>query len=623
MQNHLFLKLLIAGPLFLAGSIGQADTLAYWRFENGEAGKLAAVGTVSVRDTAKDNALAVASAEMQPLYTADVPFGTVPQTGAKNTVAADFRGRNDFFMREQKLNEFDFGRAGSNAWTIEFSFRLRDGSGVQRLVGRDGSSSSGERRAPIQILTVGDETGESFDIRLEILDGDNTFQDVVSPRIYRTGRWYNVAATATNDTLSLYVDQLDGKGYRLVGIKTIKGATNATRSGFSVGRGWYGNPTDWIDGKIDEVRISDVALWPSQFLFVPPAGMGVIAPPPIPDPQPQALKSPLFFGADPHVSLFNGEYWMYITGRDHGPGNPSFFAYSSKDMKSWKEHGPVLQFKDVKWLDRRGRGPWAPGVASKNGKYYFYYSVGPQSATMPAHIGVGVADSPAGPFVDKGAPLLSGGNGFEAIDAMVFNDPASGKSYFYAGGSAGAKLRVFELNPDMISFAREIPVETPPQFTEGAFMHLHNGRYYLSYSHGFYAGASYSVHYATAPTPYGPWDYKGAILVSDETRFGPGHHSFVQDPQSGQWLIVYHRWQHPKGRHPLRAGGRSIAIEPINYGPNGEILPIKMTDNWIPILESRVSDPPTSQAKLQNSLPSLALLFPRLPVAPGVVTFNR
>ena len=54
--------------------------------------------------------------------------------------------------------------------------------------------------------------------------------------------------------------------------------------------------------------------------------------------------------------------------------------------------------------------------------------------------------------------------------------PRSGKSYFYAGGSAGAKLRVFELNEDMVSFAREIPVETPPQFTEGAFMHYREGQ---------------------------------------------------------------------------------------------------------------------------------------------------
>lgn len=581
------LTMLVALVVSLTGGCSRADTLAYWRFEDGKPGSQISVGDAVVLDaSAQGNALAVANVDVQPAFTADVPFPRVVQTGVKNLAAADFRGNQDLFTRDQKINAVKLGPTGSNAWTIEFSFRMRTVDGVNRLMGRDGNSPGGETRGPLQILTVGNERDEIFDIRVEMIDGSNTFQDLISQRIYRVGRWYNVAATATQSTLSLYVDQLDGKGYQLAGAKAIQGAANATTGGFSVGRGWNGNPADWMNGKIDEVRISDVALQPSQFLFVDAAGKGVIAPPPLAEPQPEPLKFPLFMGADPHVSVFENQYWMYVTGRDATPGNPSFFAYSSPDRKTWKEHGPVLQFKDVPWvMAKGGRGPWAPGVATKNGKYYFYYSVGPQTAEMPARIGVGVGDSPAGPFKDKGEPLLVGGNGFEAIDAMVFNDPVSKKSYFYAGGSAGAKLRVFDLTPDMMSFAREIPVQTPPQFTEGAFMHLRNGVYYLSYSHGFWRGSSYSVHYATSTTPYGPWEYRGPILVSDETRKGPGHHSFIQDPKTGEWFIVYHRWQNSTGGNPLRARGRSVAIEPISYSPNGEILPIKMSDNFIPTLQ--------------------------------------
>lgn len=580
----LSLTLLASLPTFCVCA-SHAETLAHWRFEDGKPGALTGVGVAVVSNvTGGDNALAVANTDTEPAYTADVPFSSVPQTGAKNVAAVELRGQNDFFTRDQKINGVNFGPNGSNAWTVEFSVRLRDCGGVNRLVGRDGDTGA-ERRGPLQILAVGADDGERFDIRVEMLDSKDTFTDLVSKPDYRVGRWYNVVATASPSTLSLYLDQLDGKGYQLVGTKAINGAANATMGGFSIGRGWNGGAADWMYGKIDEVRISDVALQPSQFLFSSPAGAGVVAPPASAETGLQKLKFPLFMGADPHVSFFNGQYWMYPTGRGAGPDNPSFFAFSSPDLKNWKEHGPVLQFKDVPWvMAKGGRGPWAPGVATKNGKYYFYYSVGPQTATVPSRIGVAVGDSPAGPFKDKGEPLLIGGNGFEAIDAMVFNDPKSGKSYFYAGGSAGAKLRVFELKPDMMSFAREIPVETPPQFTEGSFMHWRNGIYYLSYSHGYWRGSSYSVHYATSTTPYGPWQYRGAILVSDETRKGPGHHSFVQDPKSGQWFIVYHRWQNPNGGNPLRARGRSIAIEPIRYGANGEILPITMTDNHIPIL---------------------------------------
>ena len=46
---------------------------------------------------------------------------------------------------------------------------------------------------------------------------------------------------------------------------------------WTVGRGQFGGgPADWFDGIIDEVRISNTALPPSQFLFAPagPALLG-------------------------------------------------------------------------------------------------------------------------------------------------------------------------------------------------------------------------------------------------------------------------------------------------------------------------------------------------------------
>jgi beta-xylosidase len=184
-----------------------------------------------------------------------------------------------------------------------------------------------------------------------------------------------------------------------------------------------------------------------------------------------------------------------------------------------------------------------------------------------------VGNSPAGPFRDSGQPLLTGGDGFEAIDPMAFTDPKSGVTYLYVGGSAGAKLRVFEMSRDLVSFTREIPVETPPQFTEGAFMHFHNGRYYLSYSHGSWRHSSYSVHYATSDSPTGPWHYRGAILTSDATRKGPGHHSFIQDPITGDWRIVYHRWENQTGDGPYR-GTRQICVDRLTYDADGLIKPI-------------------------------------------------
>ena len=289
--------------------------------------------------------------------------------------------------------------------------------------------------------------------------------------------------------------------------------------------------------------------------------------------------NPQFEGADPHAMFIGNELWVFPTG---GPGGSwaadRFGAFSTRDLRNWQPRGELIRRDQIGWIKHDGAPEhflWAPGVATRNGKYYLYFSVGPQNPT-PSRIGVAVADRPEGPYTDSGRPLVTGGQGFEAIDPMVFNDKRSGKSYLYAGGSAGAKLRVWELKPDMVTIAREVPVANPPQFTEGAFLHERGGIYYLSYSHGRFNGPDYSVHYATAPSPVGPWKYRGAILTSDATHKGPGHHSFVQAP-NGQWLIVYHRWQNPKGAAPYR-GERQVAVDRVRYARDGRILPVAMTD---------------------------------------------
>ncbi len=289
------------------------------------------------------------------------------------------------------------------------------------------------------------------------------------------------------------------------------------------------------------------------------------------------FPNPIMQGADPHAMVVGKSVWIYPTTRS--TGRDAFFAFYSTNLQTWTQIGPVLDFKNVHWIDDDGQKrhyAWAPGVVEKAGKIYFYYSVGPQGET-PSRIGVAVGENPAGPFLDSGKPLLTGGKGFEAIDPMVLNDPASDHSYLYAGGSAGAKLRVFELNQDMTTFAREIATETPTLFTEAPFMHFRQGTYYLSYSHGGWRDASYSVHYSTSSSPKGPWTYRGSILISDDHHKGPGHHSIIQHPLTQEWLIVYHRWNNRTDDGPYE-GSREICIDLIEYDAQGLIKPVRLTD---------------------------------------------
>jgi hypothetical protein len=583
-------------PFFLSGALflcccapqnttpAQAKTLAYWRFEGGRHSR-PLEGRDALRDqSGAGNTLRSSGDFSKPVETADVALSLVPNTGSPNRSSAEFRGNDELFSHGTSLDSADLGPAGSNGWTIEFSVRLESFDGIAHLMSRGGGTPGGEKKSPLLFTANNPDGNDNYSLRLEILDGAGEARRIATPTKLQARRWYNVAASGSSGELKLYIDSLDGRGYQLAGSQPLRGALSAALGRFALGRGWSGGPDTWMNGRLDEVRISDRALEPAQFLFSTSMGVGVKAQP-TQTPPPRDLK--LLYGADPHVSATGNGFTLYPTGRSSRDGNWFFYAYSSPDLKNWTRTGPILNFKDIPWIYADGNPrhyPWAPALEQKNGKFYFYYSVGDQSST-PSRVGVAVADTPLGPFKDSGQPLVTGGNGFEAIDPMAFTDPKTNKSYLYVGGSNGSKLRVWLLSDDMLHVVREEPVAQPPKFTEGAFMHYANGRYYLSYSHGGWRSPSYSVHYVTSTSPLGPWTYHGPILVSDQTRKGPGHHGFVQDPKDGRWYIAYHRWHSAKaGGDPFTTpGGRSIAIAPVSYEKNGEITPIQMDDN-VPVL---------------------------------------
>ncbi|WP_324609168.1 family 43 glycosylhydrolase, partial [Streptomyces scabiei] len=156
------------------------------------------------------------------------------------------------------------------------------------------------------------------------------------------------------------------------------------------------------------------------------------------------MKSPVLPGltADPNIVRFGDTFYMYPTTDGFaGWSGTKFKAYSSKDLVHWTDHGVILDLgPDVTWADTRA---WAPTMAEKNGKYYFYYSA-------DTNIGVAVSDSPTGPFKDPlGKPLVArGAYTGQMIDPAVFTDD-DGKRYLYWGNG---RAYVVPLNDDMVSF---------------------------------------------------------------------------------------------------------------------------------------------------------------------------
>lgn len=288
--------------------------------------------------------------------------------------------------------------------------------------------------------------------------------------------------------------------------------------------------------------------------------------------------NPVFPGwyADPEGIIFKNEYWIYPTYS--APYNQQVFfdAFSSKDLVNWTKHEKILDTTQIRWANR---AMWAPSIIEKGGKYYFFFGANDiQNDQEKGGIGVAVADNPAGPFKDHiGKPLIDKfHNGAQPIDQFVFKD-ANGQYYLFYGG--WKHCNVAKLNDDFTGFVpfedgktfREI---TPENYVEGPFMFIKNGKYYFMWSEGGWTGPNYSVAYAIADSPFGPFKRIGKILQQDpKVATGAGHHSVIHVPGKDKYYIIYHR--RPLGE--TDGNHRVTCIDEMTFDKDGLINPIKIT----------------------------------------------
>ena len=105
-----------------------------------------------------------------------------------------------------------------------------------------------------------------------------------------------------------------------------------------------------------------------------------------------------------------------------------------------------------------------------------------------------------------------------------------------------------------------------------------DGRYYFMWSEGGWTGPDYSVAYAISDSPLGPFRRIGKILKQDmDIATGAGHHSVIQNQETGEYYIVYHR-------RPLTetdGNSRVTCIDKMTFDDEGYIEPVRITKEGV------------------------------------------
>jgi GH43 family beta-xylosidase len=300
--------------------------------------------------------------------------------------------------------------------------------------------------------------------------------------------------------------------------------------------------------------------------------------------------------ADPFVlRLADGSYVAYGSSGAAANEDRVFEALVSRDLQTWRSHGPVLD----RLPESFGNEYWAPEVAETDGAFWMYYSVG--HGIRGHHLRVARAASPLGPFSDQGVNLTP--HERFAIDAHPYRD-ADGRWYlFFArdvleSARPGTQLAVVPLR-GMTAVAAEPSVVLEPSADwqiyersrqlygsvfdwhtlEGPSVVRRHGRYWMTYSGGAWTGPGYAVSWAVADALLGPWKHAPAgsppLLRTTDEFLGPGHNSLTVTPQ-GEDAIAFHSWNADRTARQLHV--RRIVFEPDGprvHGPIGDSPPLR------------------------------------------------
>jgi hypothetical protein len=316
---------------------------------------------------------------------------------------------------------------------------------------------------------------------------------------------------------------------------------------------------------------------------------------------------------DPQVRVYDDQVYLYST-HDTSQNNKFFHmngwqVWHSTDLVRWELVSTLKP--EQTYFKKASSQCWATDAARRNGKYYFYFSMGPDD------IGVVEGPTPAGPWHDPlGKALIAKGQVKTASrDPGILQEP-DGTSYIVFGTF---NYYIARLNEDMVSLAEEprlITIQDPEgpygkgKTDDKPFLHKRAGKYYLSWG----------CYYGISDSPYGPFACRGSIIkpdhlsaeFRDETnRTGP----FAPPPQfapkdwfgldrHGSFFELFGQWYFICNDQALpgsTAFFRNSVISYVRYKNNGGIDPVRITKIGVGQYDAAAGIEATDFFKAQNA----------------------
>ncbi len=255
------------------------------------------------------------------------------------------------------------------------------------------------------------------------------------------------------------------------------------------------------------------------------------------------------------IRVEDGAFYLYAT-----EDTRNMPIYKSYDLINWDFAGTVFTKETRPDFEPRG-GLWAPDINYINGKYVLYYSMSVWGGEWTCGIGVATADSPEGPFTDRGKLFRSNEIGVQnSIDPFYIEE--EGRKYLFWGSFRG--IYYIELSEDGLKIKEgSEKQQIAGTVFEGTYIYKKGNYYYFFASVGSCCegiNSTYKLVAGRSENLFGPYTDKSGrdmmnngyeIIIDKNARFvGNGHNAeIVMDKKGNEW-IFYHGVdvENPHGR---------------------------------------------------------------------------